>query len=101
MSLALCLALLPLQPARLEASWGLVASLFGMGVVISVAATLLLYRLIQRGNLVNVTSLFYLVPVGTALLDWLVLGNRLAPLAIAGMGTILLGLVLVFRAPKH
>jgi drug/metabolite transporter (DMT)-like permease len=39
--------------------------------------------------------------VSTALLDWLVLGNRLAPLAIAGMGTILLGLVLVFRAPRH
>lgn len=97
-SLGLCLALLPLQPARLEPAWGLAASLFGMGVVISVAATLLLYRLIQRGNLVNVTSLFYLVPAGTALLDWLILGNRLAPLAIAGMGAIVLGLALVFRA---
>ena len=99
-SLALCLALLPLQPARLEPAWGLAASLFGMGVVISVAAPRLLYRLIQRGDLVNVTSLFYLVPAGTALLDWLILGNRLAPLALAGMGAIVLGLVLVFRAPK-
>jgi drug/metabolite transporter (DMT)-like permease len=98
-SLVLCLALLPLQPARLEPAWGLAASLFGMGVVISVAATLLLYRLIQRGNLVNVTSLFYAVPAGTALLDWLVLGHRLAPLALAGMVAIVLGLALVFRAP--
>ena len=100
-ALLLCLALLPLQPARLEPAWGLAASLLGMGVVISVAATLLLYRLIQRGNLVNVTSLFYGVPAGTALLDFLVLGNRLAPLALLGMAAIVLGLALVFRtAPR-
>lgn len=97
-ALLLCLALLPLQPARLEPAWGLAASLLGMGVVISVAATLLLYRLIRRGNLVNVTSLFYAVPPGTALLDFLVLGNQLAPLALLGMGAILLGLVAVFRS---
>ena len=75
---------------------GLGASLAWMGLVIT-GATLLLYRLIQAGNLVNVTSLFYLVPAGTALLDWMVLGNRLAPLALAGMAAILAGLGLVFR----
>ena len=101
LSLLLCLALLPLQPARLEPGWGLAGSLVAMGIVISVLATLLLYRLIQRGNLVNVTSLFYMVPGGTALLDALVFGNRLAPLALAGMAAIVMGLVLVFRAPGH
>jgi len=45
-----------------------------------------------------VTSLFYLVPVVTAIMDFLVLGNRLAPLGAAGMASILAGLVLVFRA---
>lgn len=95
----LCLALLPTQPLRIEWSAGLLLSVAWLGLVISVAATLLLYRLLQAGNLVNVTSLFYLVPGGTALLDWLVLGNRLAPLALAGMGAIVLGLVQVFRAP--
>jgi drug/metabolite transporter (DMT)-like permease len=99
LSLVLCLALLPLQPLRVDWTWGLLASLLAMGGVISVAATLLLYRLIQRGNLVNVTSLFYLVPAGTATLDWLVFGNALAPAALAGMGAIVAGLVLVFRAP--
>jgi drug/metabolite transporter (DMT)-like permease len=101
LSLALCLALLPLQPARLEWTWGLVGALLAMGVVISVVATLLLYRLIRAGNLVNVTSLFYAVPAGTALLDYLVLGNRLAPLALAGMAAIVLGLVQVFRTPAQ
>ncbi len=65
----------------------------------TVVATLLLYRLIHAGNLVNVTSLFYLVPAGTAALDYLVLGNRLAPWSLVGMLAILLGLVQVFRNP--
>jgi drug/metabolite transporter (DMT)-like permease len=45
-----------------------------------------------------VTSLFYLVPVVTALMDYVFLGNRLLPLGIAGMGAILLGLALALRA---
>ena len=57
----------------------------------------MLYRLIRAGNLVNVTSLFYMVPVVTATLDFLLLGNRLAPSSLIGMGTILLGLLLVFK----
>ncbi|MOA41176.1 EamA-like transporter family protein [compost metagenome] len=57
---------------------------------------MLLYKLMQAGNLVNVTSLFYLVPVVTAGMDYLFLGNALAPLGLAGMGGILAGLVLVF-----
>jgi len=68
-----------------------------MGLLISVAATLLLYRLIARGNLVNVTSLFYLVPAVTALMDYLVFGNVLPMLSLIGMLLIVLGLVLVFR----
>ena len=96
--LGVCLALLPAEPVRVDWSAGLVLSVTWMGVVIT-GATLLLYRLIQSGNLVNVTSLFYLVPAGTAWLDWLVLGNRLAPLALAGMVLIVLGLLQVFRTP--
>jgi drug/metabolite transporter (DMT)-like permease len=64
-----------------------------------VGATLLFYRMIQAGNLVNVTSLFYLVPAGTAALDYVILGNRLSALSLAGMGAILLGLMLVLRNP--
>lgn len=35
----------------------------------AVGAQRLLYRLIRGGNLVNVTSLFYLVPIVTAVMD--------------------------------
>jgi drug/metabolite transporter (DMT)-like permease len=98
-ALALCVALLPLAPVRVEWSMGLLLSVGWLALVISVAATLLLYRLLRTGNLVDVTSLFYLVPAGTALLDWLVFGNVLAPAALAGAVAIVLGVVLVYRTP--
>lgn len=98
-SLALCLLFVPFQPIRVEWSVGFIVPLLWMGLVISVGATLLFYRMIQSGNLVNVTSLFYLVPAGTAALDYLVLGNRLSALSLAGMAAILLGLMLVLRTP--
>ncbi|NML46470.1 DMT family transporter [Ramlibacter sp. G-1-2-2] len=92
-ALALCLLALPFAEVRVQWSAGLALSVGWLALVISVAATLLLYRLIQAGNLVNVTSLFYLVPGGTALLDWAVLGNAMAPAAIAGLGAIVGGLL--------
>ncbi|HEY9272431.1 DMT family transporter [Achromobacter sp.] len=98
-SLALCLLFVPFQPIHVEWVTGFVLPLIWMGLVISVGATLLFYRMIQAGNLVNVTSLFYLVPAGTAALDYLILGNRLSALSLGGMGAILLGLMLVLRSP--
>jgi drug/metabolite transporter (DMT)-like permease len=98
-ALAMCAAMLPFETVRVEWTAGLFATVAWLGVVISVAATLLLYRLIAAGNLVNVTSLFYLVPAGTAALDWLVFGHRMAPVALAGTGAVLAGLVLVYRTP--
>lgn len=96
-ALGLCLLLLPLWPLRVQWSAGLLVSVGWLGLVISVAATLLLYRLLRAGNVVNVTSLFYLVPAGTAVLDWLVFGNVMQPLAIAGTAGVLAGVMLVYR----
>jgi drug/metabolite transporter (DMT)-like permease len=96
-SLILCVALLPIEPFRLDVTPAFLVELAWMGLVISVGATLLFYRLIRAGNLVNVTSLFYLVPAVTAAMDYAFLGNPMAPLALAGMAAILAGLALVFR----
>ncbi|CAG9182263.1 DMT family transporter [Cupriavidus pampae] len=93
-----CLLVVPFQPFTFEWNVGFLVPLVYMGVVISVVATLLFYRLIAAGNLVNVTSLFYLVPPGTALLDYLWLGNRLSIASLVGMVGVLAGLMLVFRA---
>lgn len=102
-SLVLCAGFalaLPVQSLAFTPSLPGAIALLWMAVVVSVGAQLLFYRLIQRGNLVNVTSLFYLVPVATALLDDLVLGHRLATAAMAGMAMILLGLAVVLRAAR-
>lgn len=88
---------LPFEPLHLDWNAQALLPLLYLALVISVGAQLLLYRLIQRDNLVNVTSLLYLVPVVTVVLDYLLLGNAMAPLALAGMAAIVAGLALVFR----
>jgi drug/metabolite transporter (DMT)-like permease len=98
-ALLMCLACAPVEPFWFERSLQFAMPLLWLALVISVGAQLLLYELIRRGNLVDVTSLFYLVPVVTALMDYVVLGHRLTPWGIAGMGAILVGLALVFAKP--
>ncbi|MFC3284575.1 DMT family transporter [Litchfieldella rifensis] len=100
-SLLLCLMFVTGQPVVFELTLGFLIPLLWLGLVISVVAQLLLYRLIQAGNLVNVTSLFYLVPAVTAAMDYLFLGNALSMLSLLGMAGILLGLALVFRQPEE
>lgn len=99
-SLLLCLLMTPVSGFYINFSLGFIIPVLFLGLLISVVAQLLLYRLLSAGNIVNVTSLFYLVPVITALLDYLLLGNRLPWAAVIGMVAILGGIMLVFRAPK-
>lgn len=99
-SLLLCLLFVPFKPFEVQWGIGFIVPLLWLGWVISVGAQLLLYKLIRTGNLVNVTSLFYLVPVVTAIMDYLFLGNLLSVLSMMGMGAILTGLVLVFHFGK-
>ncbi|EXS25950.1 eamA-like transporter family protein [Acinetobacter sp. 742879] len=96
-SLLVCLFIVPFE--HFEITWNsqLIISVLFLGILISVVAQLLLYRLLNRGNLVNVTSLFYLVPVVTALLDFLILKNKLPLAGLIGMIAILIGLTLVFK----
>lgn len=95
--LLMCAVFVPFQPFHFEHSSGFVLPVLWMGLVVSVLATLLLYRMIAQGNLVNVTSLFYLVPAVTAIMDYLVFGNKLAALSLLGMVLIIIGLMFVFR----
>ena len=98
--LLLCALFVPFQPFHFEHSAGFVVPVLWMGLVVSVLATLLLYRMISKGNLVNVTSLFYLVPAVTAIMDYLIFGNKLAALSVLGMALIIIGLVFVFRKTR-
>ncbi|MGE8551051.1 MAG: DMT family transporter [Acinetobacter calcoaceticus] len=96
-SLVVCLFMVPFE--HFEITWNsqLIISVLFLGILISVVAQLLLYRLLSQGNIVNVTSLFYLVPIVTALLDFLILKNKLPLAGLIGMIAILLGLMLVFK----
>lgn len=98
-SLVLCLLIAPVSGFRFTVNVGLIIPVLFLGLLISVVAQLL-YRLLSAGNIVNVTSLFYLVPAITALLDYLLLGNRLPAAAMVGMVAIVGGIVLVFRTGK-
>lgn len=96
-TLVVCALFAQAQPLRWEMDWSFWLPVLFLAVVTSVFAQLLLYRLIQRGNLVNVTSLFYLVPAVTAALDFLLLGNAMSGQVLLGMGCIFAGVMAVHR----
>jgi drug/metabolite transporter (DMT)-like permease len=98
--MVVCAVFVPFQPFHFEHVIGFYVPVIYMGLLVSVLGSWLLYRLIAQGNLVNVTSLFYLVPAVTAIMDYLIFGNRLALLSLLGMVLIVVGLVFVFRKAK-
>ena len=63
-------------------------------VVLSVGAISLLYWLLRHGAASNVAGLFFLVPAVTALMAWMLFGETLGALAIAGMVLISFGVAL-------
>jgi drug/metabolite transporter (DMT)-like permease len=78
-------------------SWPFLASLAYLVVMNSIVAISLLTIMIRRGEASRVTSLFFLVPPAAALVAWLVLGETLSPLQLAGMAVATGGVGLVMR----
>lgn len=64
-------------------------------IVLSFGAIWLLYYLIKRQAAARVVSLFYLTPPFTALMAYAAFGERLGPLALAGMAVCIAGVFLV------
>src|ERR1700716_1955402 len=62
-----------------------VLSLVWMAVVLSIGSIGLLYWLIRRSAATSVASLFYLVPAVTAVMAYVLFGERLDTVAISGM----------------
>ncbi|PWC48372.1 DMT family transporter [Azospirillum sp. TSA6c] len=63
--------------------------------VLSVGAIFLLFALIRRGAAAKVASLFYLTPPVTALVAWMLFGEKLGVAALAGMAVAVCGVALV------
>ena len=69
-------------------------------LVLSIAAVGLMYWLIRRSAATGFASLFYLVPAVTALLAFLLFGEKLDALSIFGMVICALGVVLANRGTR-
>ena len=66
-------------------------------LVLSIAAVALMYWLIRRSPATGFASLFYLVPVVTALFAYILFGERLDSISILGMLISASGVALVNR----
>ncbi len=69
-------------------------------LVLSIAGVGLMYWLIRRSAATGFASLFYLVPAVTALMAYLLFGEKLDALSIAGMLICAAGVVLVNRGAR-
>ena len=92
------LALLEAEPMRWNAE--LAGAMAWSVLGLTLGGSSLLYLLIQRGAAASVTSLMYLVPPCTAALAWLLFGEPVTPLTLAGTALTALGVGLVVRAGR-
>jgi drug/metabolite transporter (DMT)-like permease len=95
------LAVLPfaLSFETMHVAWTprLVGSLAYLVLCNSLVAMTLLFAMIRAGQVSRVSSLFFLVPPGAALVAWIVLGEHMPPLAWAGFGLAAVGVWLATR----
>jgi drug/metabolite transporter (DMT)-like permease len=74
-----------------------VLALVWLAVVLSIGSIGLLYWLIRRSAATSVASLFYLVPAVTAVMAYVLFGERLDAVAVTGMVACAAGVFLVNR----
>ena len=82
-----------------EVQWSgeLVFALAWLVLVLSLGAISLLYILIRRGAASKVASLFYLTPPVVAVFAWVLFDETLVPMAMVGMGVVVVGVALATR----
>ena len=91
-------ALLETEPVQWTG--GFVGALAWSVLGLTLGGSSLLYMLIQRGAATAVTSLLYLVPPTTALMAWLLFGEAITVVTVAGTALTALGVSLVVRPAK-
>jgi drug/metabolite transporter (DMT)-like permease len=82
---------------RVQWTPGLLGSLAYLVIGNSIVAISLLLAMIRHGEASRVSALFFLVPPGTALIAFVVLGEAIPLLAWPGMALAAVGLYLVMR----
>lgn len=85
------------ETGKIEWTGELVFALAWLVLVMSLAAVGLMYWLIRRSAATGFSSLFYMVPAVTALMAYLLFGEKLDTLSLAGMVVCAVGVILVSR----
>jgi len=88
-----------LEGFRFDVSAASFASLGWVIAINSMSAFGLLFVLLRRGAVNQVAALFFLMPPVTALIDYVVLGERLTLLKVAGIAVAAFGVYLATRSP--
>ena len=88
-----------LEDGRFEMTWQAWTGLLWSSLGLSVGAISLLLFLIRRGSVASVASLFYLVPPVVAVFAYLLFGETLGALQIAGMLIAVAGVAIASRNP--
>ncbi|WP_100499789.1 DMT family transporter [Geodermatophilus chilensis] len=78
-----------------------VLALVWLVLVLSLGAVLLLFLLLRRGTASGVSGLLYLVPPAVAVEAFLLFGETLPRLSLAGIGVTALGVALVVLPPRQ
>ena len=95
------LPLASLEGWKVTWSQQFLAALVWVAVLLSLVSVMLLTLMIRRHEASRITSLFFLVPPVTALIAWLVLGETMGVVALAGMSLAVFGVALVVSGGRR
>lgn len=86
-----------LSLSRVQWTASFMAALAWSVCALSIGAIFLLFKLIRRSDATQVTSLLYLTPPTTALMAWLMFGEALSVMGLAGMALAVAGVAFVVK----
>jgi drug/metabolite transporter (DMT)-like permease len=89
-----------LENSRAEWTGGTIAAIGWNTVMVSLGGMGLYFAMLARGSVAGTSANFYLVPGAAALLSWIILGERLPPLAVVGLMVASAGCRLVGAGPR-
>jgi drug/metabolite transporter (DMT)-like permease len=95
--LAIVLEQLDFSLSKVEWTIHFLGALLWSVFALSIGAIFLLFRLISRSAATEVTSLLYLTPPTTAIMAWLLFGEALGLLGLAGMAVAVAGVAFVVK----
>lgn len=97
------IAIVPMAAAEgfhIVPGWQLWLTLAWLVVVVSIGAILLLLRMIAAGRVSEVAALFYLVPPTGAIMAYVLFGESLGPIQIAGTALVVFAVALATSGPR-